>query len=191
MAAGGETIRATVVVRFLVCIIQAMRIETGHRLARALAWLAADVLKIRGRVVDDNLLHAFPELSAADRQTLARQMWEHLLVMVLEICPRPAQDPRDQLGATMCVLHGEAPLLRLLLEDRPTLVTTAHFGNFEAAGYVLGLLGFKSHTVARKLDNPYLDRYVKQFPQRHGGSTSSRRTAATIRSCGCWPTAAS
>jgi lauroyl/myristoyl acyltransferase len=36
-----------------------MPIETC-RAARRLAWLAGDVLKIRGEVVDDNLRHAFP-----------------------------------------------------------------------------------------------------------------------------------
>lgn len=151
-----------VVVRLLICIVQGMSIETGCAVARFLAWLLADVLAVRGRVVDDNLTHAFPELSAADRRRLVRQMWEHLLVMVLEIAhaPRKIHDTnwRDYVR-----LHGEGPLLRLLLEDRPTLVTTAHFGNFEVAGYVLGLLGFKGHTVARKLDNAYLDRFVNRF----------------------------
>jgi Kdo2-lipid IVA lauroyltransferase/acyltransferase len=150
------------VVRLLVCIIQAMPIETAQSAAGFLAWLLADVFKVRGRVVDDNLVHAFPELTPADRRRLVRRMWEHLLVMVVEIAhaPRKIHDTnwRDYVR-----LHGEGPLLRLLLEDRPTLVTTAHFGNFEVAGYVLALLGFKSHTVARTLDNPYLDRFVNRF----------------------------
>jgi len=129
--------------------------------------VAADVVAIRGRVVDENLVHAFPGLTAGQRQRLVRQMWEHLLVMVLEIAHAPRKihetNWRDYVR-----LRGEAPLLRLLLEDRPTLVTTGHFGNFEAAGYVLGLLGFKSHTVARKLDNPYLDRFVNRFRSATG-----------------------
>lgn len=155
------------VVRLLVCIVQGMRLESGHRLARLLAWLLADVVKLRGRVVEDNLVHAFPEMTAAQRRQLVRQMWEHLLVMVLEIAHSPRKihetNWRDHIR-----LRGEAPLLRLLLEDRPTLVTTAHFGNFEAAGYLLGLLGFKSHTVARRLDNLDLDRFVNRFRSATG-----------------------
>ena len=30
-------------------------------------------------------------------------------------------------------------------------------------GYVLGILGFPTYTVARTLDNPYLDRFVNRF----------------------------
>ena len=59
-------------------------------------------------------------------------------------------------------------LVRLLLDDRPTLIVTAHFGNFEVAGYVLALLGFPTYTVARTLDNPYLDRFLNRFRGQTG-----------------------
>jgi KDO2-lipid IV(A) lauroyltransferase len=156
-----------VVVRILICFVQALSLETGQRMAKGLAWLFCDLLHIRTRVVDDNLAHAFSEMSAAERLALTRRMWEHLFLLVLEVAHTPRKihetNWRDYVR-----LRGEAPLLRLLLEDRPTRVTTGHFGNFEAAGYVLGLLGFKSHTVARKLDNPYLDRFVNRFRSATG-----------------------
>ena len=78
-----------VVVRILICVAQAMRIETGQQIARGLAWLFCDVLHIRSTVVDDNLAHAFPELSAAERLRLARRMWEHLFLLVLEVAHTP------------------------------------------------------------------------------------------------------
>jgi KDO2-lipid IV(A) lauroyltransferase len=144
-----------------------MRLETAHHIACGLAWLLGDVVKLRGRVVEDNLVHAFPEMSAAERRRLIRGMWEHLLVMVVEIAHAPRKIHETN-WRDFIRLRGEAPLLRLLLEDRPTLVTTAHFGNFEAAGYILGLLGFKSHTVARRLDNLYLDEFVNRFRSATG-----------------------
>ena len=36
------------VVRVLICLVQAVPIETGQRIARGLAWLFCDVLRIRG-----------------------------------------------------------------------------------------------------------------------------------------------
>ncbi len=42
-------------------------------------------------------------------------------------------------------------------------MVTGHFGNFEVGGYALGILGFPTYSVARKLDNPYLDRYLARF----------------------------
>jgi Kdo2-lipid IVA lauroyltransferase/acyltransferase len=35
-------------------------------------------------------------------------------------------------------------------------------------GYVLGLLGFTTHAIARELDNPYLDGFLRGFRERTG-----------------------
>jgi len=151
-----------VAVRIVICCLQGMRLQTGHRVAHILAWLCADVLRVRGRVVDENLSHAFPGRSPSERRALARRMWEHLFLLVLEVAHAPRKIHETN-WRDFVDLDGKQLLMRLLLEDRPMLVTTAHFGNFEVAGYVLGLLGFPSHTVARKLDNPHLDAFVNRF----------------------------
>jgi len=156
-----------VLVRMLICMVQAMRIETGARLARGLAWVFCDVLRLRGAVVEENLVHAFPEMSAERRRKLTRQMWEHLFLLVLEVAHAPRKIHKTN-WRDYVELRGQALLMRLLLADQPTLITTAHFGNFEVAGYVLGLLGFPTHTVARELDNRYLDHYVNQFRESTG-----------------------
>ena len=150
------------VVRILICIVQAMRIEWGRMVARWLAWLFSDVIRIRANVVDDNLAHAFAALTAADRKRLARQMWEHLFLLVLEVAhaPRKIHETNWRRYVT---LRDADRLVRLLLADRPTVIVTAHLGNFEVGGYVLAILGFPTHTVARTLDNPYLDRFVNRF----------------------------
>jgi KDO2-lipid IV(A) lauroyltransferase len=33
---------------------------------------------------------------------------------------------------------------------------SGHFGNFEVGGYLNGLFGFRTYTIARPLDNPFL-----------------------------------
>jgi len=149
-------------VRILICVAQAMRVETGQRLARKLAWLFCDVLHVRSRVVDDNLAHAFPEMSPADRMHLARRMWEHLFLLVLEVAHAPRKIHETN-WRNYVVLKNEIELVRDLLDDRPLLIIASHLGNFEVGGYVLGILGFPTHTIARTLDNPYLDRFVNEF----------------------------
>jgi KDO2-lipid IV(A) lauroyltransferase len=54
-------------------------------------------------------------------------------------------------------------LVQLLLDPRPVVMVSGHFGNFEVAGFTAGLLGFPTYTVARPLDNPYLDRFLQRF----------------------------
>lgn len=150
------------VVRIFVCIVQATRIETGHTLARGLAWLFCDVIHIRRAVVDDNLAHAFPEMSAKERLRLARRMWEHLFLMVLEVAHTPRKIHETN-WRDYVTLTNKKQLVECLLDDRPILIVAAHLGNFEVGGYVLGTLGFPTYTVARTLDNPYLDAFVNRF----------------------------
>ena len=47
------------------------------------------MLHVRAGVVDDNLAHAFPEMSPPERLRLARRMWEHLFLLVLEVAHAP------------------------------------------------------------------------------------------------------
>jgi KDO2-lipid IV(A) lauroyltransferase len=151
-----------VVVRILICIVQAIPIETGRGMTRRLAWLLSDVLRVRGQVVDDNLRHAFAELSDSQRKDLTRRMWEHLFLLVLEVAHVPRKIHETNWRQHI-QLRGVAPLLRELIGQRPVIVVTGHFGNFEVGGYALGILGFPTHSVARNLDNPYLDRFLARF----------------------------
>jgi KDO2-lipid IV(A) lauroyltransferase len=154
-------------IRVFVAVAQAVRIETGQMIAQALAWLFCDVLKIRGKVLEENLSHAFPAKTSDQRRQLARRMWEHLFLLVLEVAHTPRKihetNWRDYVELT-----NEKQLIELLFQERPLLITTAHLGNFEVGGYLLGILGFPTYTVARTLDNPYLDRFVNDFRSRTG-----------------------
>ena len=98
-----------------------MRIETGHRLARRLAWLFCNVLRVRGAVVDDNLAHAFPGLSPAGRSRLARRMWEHLFLFIAAVAALAIMAPElSAQGCAMCKTALESsPEGRALAERAP------------------------------------------------------------------------
>jgi KDO2-lipid IV(A) lauroyltransferase len=59
-------------------------------------------------------------------------------------------------------VHGDA-VVSGLLSRRPLLIVTGHFGNWEMAGYAIGMFGFRTYAVARRLDNPYLDKFFASF----------------------------
>ena len=54
------------------------------------------------------------------------------------------------------------------MDQRPVVMVSGHFGNFELGGFVSGLLGIPTYTVARRLDNPFLHQFVNDFRQRSG-----------------------
>jgi len=155
------------VVRTFICVLQALPLETCQRLATVLAGLACDRLGIRQAVIDDNLRHAYPELNPAQRLDLTRRMWRHLFLLIAEIAHAPRR-VRHSNWRKFVRIQGDVAFVRSLLSDRPMVIISGHFGNFELAGYVLGILGFPSYTVARTLDNPYLNDYLNRFRGRTG-----------------------
>lgn len=156
-----------VAVRMAVCLIQSVPLRCCQHLARLLAVLAVRVFRFRRQLIDENLKHAFPEMSSQQRTTIALGMWEHLVLMVCEIAHTARKIHRTNWRQHI-QLRGEQQLVRLLLESQPLVLLTGHFGNFELAGYAAGLYGFSNHTIARPLDNPYLNRFIGGFRRVNG-----------------------
>lgn len=154
-------------VRLLICIVQALPIETCDWFAWQIAWLAYDVLKLRRGITDENLRQAFPEKTDAERETIARAMWQSLVMMVCEIAhvPRKIHDTNYRNHIHMPDREG---LIHSILDPRAVVFVSAHYGNFEVGGYATGMFGLTTHTIARTLDNPFLDQYLNEFRGKKG-----------------------
>lgn len=164
-------------VRVFICLVQSMRYETCRTIAKELAYLAAEIVGIRRKLVDENLRHAFPDMSPAQRRELTLKMWEHLFQLVIEVAHSPRKI-HDVNWRKIVDLVDVEKAHRLLCEDRPLIFVTGHFGNFEIGGYLLGLLGYPTYTIARKLDNPYLNDFVEEFREITGQHILSKNDGA-------------
>lgn len=158
---------AYAVLRTTIAVVQALPLSACERAAEALAWLMHDVLRMRRRVVDENLQTAFPEKTGQERAAIAKQMWRHLFVMVAEIAHTPRKIHRTT-WRNWIEVENDDLMLSAMLSDGPKVVISAHYGNFELGGYMLGLFGMPTHTIARTLDNRYVDSYVNEFRGRTG-----------------------
>ncbi len=149
-------------VRLFICLVQAVRLETCERLADLLATIATDVIPLRRKLIDENLRHAFPELDQRRRRRLAKRMWKHLFLLVAEVAHAPRKIHETNWRDYVRLEQPEL-LVKVLLDERPAILVSGHFGNFELSGFMLGVLGFPTYTVARPLDNPYLHDFVGRF----------------------------
>jgi KDO2-lipid IV(A) lauroyltransferase len=166
-----------VAVRVAICIVQSLPRSTCERIARSSANLLANRLRIRRRVVRDNLRQAFPEWSAEQCRQAACGMWEHLLLMVVEIAHAP-RVIRKTTWRKHLRIHGMEEIVRTMWLDRPKVVLSGHYGNFELAAFLLGVFGFKTYSVARELDNPYLNRFVNEFRESRGQEILPKKGSA-------------
>ena len=154
-------------VRVMVCLAQALSPETGVALSRFFAWCFTYLVPIRRRLIRENLAIAFPKLPPGQRSELIFRMWEHLFLLVVEVAHIPRRIHQTNWRDYITLVNTGA-IGKILHNDRPIVMVTGHFGNFEAGGFFLGMLGYPTYSVARPLDNPWLNDFVKSFREASG-----------------------
>src|SRR5262245_16338801 len=154
-------------IRIVVCVVQSLPHATAVRLAGGVAWLISRANRRHRFVAFDNLRHAFPgRYGDAELDALVRSVYRHFLTMAVEILFLPRKFHPNTWRRYL--VAPDPRLLEQLLSGRPLLLVTGHFGNWELGGYVLGVLGFHTHAIARPIDHPYLDEFLRRFRERKG-----------------------
>ncbi|MCB1184974.1 hypothetical protein KDM41_16220 [bacterium] len=133
---------------------------------RGVGRLAGDGLRVRRRVVDEQLSAVLPELPPQRRVALRRAVYAHLGETLVEtFCLSPAQ----ALGEVR-VVPGWGELDEAVADGRGVIVVTAHLGNFELGGRVLARR-FPVLDVIKPMRNPLFDRHLERLRARFGIAT--------------------
>jgi KDO2-lipid IV(A) lauroyltransferase len=157
-------------VRLVVCVVQALPEELAWSFGRGLGWLAHRVDRRHRQVAFDNLRHAYPELTDAARARLVRRTYAHFGLMLIEMILMPRKLNARNLYDYIAYPRADdfRRVVELAESGKPLIVATGHFGSWEVLSYVIALAGYRGSVIARRLDNPYLDRYLRQFRGRTG-----------------------
>lgn len=152
---------AYIVVRCAICAIQAASLKTCERVCSVMASII-ELTPLRRNVIDPNVRLVFGELEPRLAKSLRIAMWRNLLLMICEIAHAPRKVHRTNWRDHFYIRDKDIGL-QLMMDPRPTVLVTGHFGNFELAGFVNGLFGLPSTTIARPLDNPQVNQYITEF----------------------------
>src|SRR4051812_2298821 len=157
------------VIRVFVCFVQFLSFETACGLSRRLARLVHRLDRRHRLVALENLRHAFgDQLTPAQREEMVLAVYEHFLRLIVELIHFSRRLHAHNWQDYMTLGDHGRDVVECLLSNRPLLIVTGHFGNWEIAGYALGLFGFQTSAIARTLDNQYLDAYLGRFRERTG-----------------------
>lgn len=164
------------IVRLLVMVIQALSIEQSYAFADALARLMYRVDRRHRAVALENLRLAFSDhYDELARDRIVRGVYRHFCRMIVEMFHIPRKMHLTT-WRNRIELSGHSAAIERLLAGGPVIMLTGHFGNWEMAGYLFGVFGFETHAVARTLDNPFLDRYLRRFRERTGQKLIDKNT---------------
>jgi KDO2-lipid IV(A) lauroyltransferase len=162
-------------IRFTVCVLQMLSWRAGQNVANILAWIVYMIDARHRKVAMENLRHAFPsDYTNEQLDHVVRAVFRHFCNLIIEMVLIPRKMHIKNHKKHLLPVN-EKELLKLVLDNRPVLLLTGHFGNWELAGYGLGFWGFRTYGVARPLDNPHLDKFLRRFRERTGQTLLSKK----------------
>jgi len=133
--------------------------------ARAMAVMLARLLfalrpKLR-KTAEFNLKLAFPQWTAAQRESTIRAMVRSLGWMAAEFARMPRYTRKNI--EDVIILDGHENFLEGQRRGKGVLFLTAHMGAWELSSYAHALYGYRLHYMARPLDNARLDALVNRY----------------------------
>jgi KDO2-lipid IV(A) lauroyltransferase len=124
-----------------------------------------------------NLRRSFPDMPEARRELVARRSMQQLFMLFIEVL-FTTRLIRIDTWADYCELNNFQEVLELLLKRKQGLIMlTGHYGNWEILGYVLATLGFQTTSIARPLDNVYVNEWLMGIREKKGQKIISKKGA--------------
>ena len=121
-------------------IIWAIPLNGLYFMASVLGGFIFSVLRIRRKVVLNNLKLAFPDKTDHERLMIARKTYQHFARMTFEVIrmPRMGKDELFSLG----VMKDQNVLDKALQGEKGAILLTGHFGNWELYAASLARHGY-------------------------------------------------
>jgi Kdo2-lipid IVA lauroyltransferase/acyltransferase len=114
----------------------------------------------RGRLrALENLRASFPQAPEQWIWQTGMRSFEHLAMFAMDTLFVPRLITKKN-WRDFCKFKNTERAKWLMQEGNGLLMVTAHYGNFEITGYLMGLFGFNIYSIARPLDNKYISNYI-------------------------------
>jgi len=166
-------------VRILVIFLYLFDVETNLRFA---CFLGDLLWRFYGRGRQralENLRASFPEKSEEWVQQTGRRSFEQLVMLTIDVLFTPRL-VRKHNWRQYSRFHKAEQAKWMMHERKGLLMVTGHYSNFEIVGYMMGLFGFDVYSIARPLDNKYLNRFLYAVRERRGQKLVDKKGAAEM-----------
>lgn len=134
----------------------------------------------RGRLrAMDNLRASFPDKDEAWLVETGRKSFEHLVMMAMDVLFTPKMVSLDRWQA-MFQFQNIERIKWLMKEEKGLIMVTGHYGNFEIIGYLMSLYGLNIYSIARPLDNRFINHWLMSVRQSKGQKIIYKKGAAEM-----------
>ena len=161
------------------------------RLPLGILYLFSDVLyliaryvaRYRKQVIDDNLLHAFPEKTAAERKAIRNQFYRNFTDSIAETI-KSITISKEELSRRFTVTN-QPTLDQEVIDGKSVLLLAGHFFNWELGLQQAAVLSqVPSEGVYLKLSSPFFNQLMYAARTRFGNTITEknefRQTSKTL-----------
>lgn len=168
-----------VAIRILVVFLYLFDVETNLRFACFLGRLLWKHYHRGRQRALDNLRASFPEKSEAWIRQTGQRSFEQIVMLTIDILFTPRLVKKYNWREYSWYRNAEHA--KWLMQERKGLIlVTGHYSNFEIMGYLMGLFGFPIYSIARPLDNKYLNRFLYRVREQRGQKIIDKKGAAEM-----------
>jgi KDO2-lipid IV(A) lauroyltransferase len=165
--------------RILIVVLYLFDVETNLNTACFLGRLLWKYYHRGRKRALDNLRASFPEKSEQWIRQTGRRSFEHIVMLTIDVLFTPRLVKKYNWRNYSRYRNVERTKW-LMQEGQGLLMVAAHYSNFEIVGYLLGLFGFNVYSIARPLDNKYINRYLYGVRRRAGQRIIDKKGAADL-----------
>lgn len=163
--------------RIFTAILHCFPIALNLAVARGIGSLLYRFDKKHRERAMHNLRRSFPDMSEATAARLAEESMQQLVMLGVEVLFTTRLIRLDSWPEHV-ELENFQPVLDMLVRQKTgVLMLTGHYGNWEVLGYFLATLGFETTSVARPLDNPYVNHWLLGVRERQGQKIVAKKGA--------------
>jgi len=154
----------------------------GRRVAYSLAWFAGGMIyrfdRRHREIALDQLRSSFPGWPEEKVRDTARASIQNMVCMGLELLLTPRLIRPDTWRRCVRLRDMEDVIAALIARDTPLVLVTGHLGNWELAGYFSAAIGLPFSSIARRIENPYINDLIFGVRQRAGQRMIYKQGAA-------------
>ena len=165
--------------RILIVFLYMFDIETNLNTASFLGRLLWKYYHRGRKRALDNLRASYPEKSEEWIHKIGRRSFEQIVMLTIDVLFTPRLVKKYNWRNYSCYKNAERAKW-LMKEGRGLIMVGAHYGNFEIVGYLMSLFGFNIYSIARPLDNKYINKYLYGVRKRMGQIIIDKKGAAEL-----------
>lgn len=152
----------------LATLVRVLPRRPALALGSQLGWLSQFLLGKRRRRALENMQRAFPEMPAGEVKRNVRCMFRHLGISGVEMLLIDRFRSQEDLERYF-QFEGLENLREAVELGKGVLILTGHLGFWEVGTFFLPKLGIPVDFVAKRMKNPYVDRYFWNLREAGGG----------------------